>query len=101
MKQSASSGNALPRASPPVFYAGGGYSNRMAQMSGAKPLAENLTPMERKIIKKLKDTARGKNSVAPVKAQRASRSAKKVYSSSSNRRQLNNATGGRVNKTEI
>ena len=70
----------------------------MAQMSGVKPLAENLTPMERKIIKKLKDTARGKASVAPIRGAQsgAARSAKKVYSSSSiPRKQLNSASANR------
>ena len=55
--------------------------------------------MERKILKKLKDTARGKASVQPVRANGAARTAKKVYSTSQNQRQLRSATGGRVSKT--
>ncbi len=32
-------------------------------MPGAKPFTENLTAVEKKILKKLKDTARGKAQV--------------------------------------
>ena len=58
MKQSAS-GSAIGNPQN-VFYTG--YSNQQ-QQPGKKPLTENLTPMERKILKKLKDTARGKTNV--------------------------------------
>ena len=67
-------------------------------------MAENLTPMERKIIKKLKDTAKGKANVVPVRGAQsgAARSAKKVYSSTSfPRKQLNSAAGGRANKSGV
>ena len=45
----------------PIFYTG--YSNRLAQQAGQKPLTENLTVMEKKILKRLKETARGKANI--------------------------------------
>mmetsp|Transcript_41524 Transcript_41524/g.54663 ORF Transcript_41524/g.54663 Transcript_41524/m.54663 type:complete len:204 (-) Transcript_41524:796-1407(-) len=42
-------------------------------------LTENLTATERKIIRKLKESARGKKTVAPVQIQSASRIAHKMY----------------------
>ena len=67
MRYSASSGNTTAHAkksstkTPPVFYTG--YSNRMSQLTGTTSTNEKLTPMERKILKKLKESARGKTSV--------------------------------------
>ena len=63
IKQSAS-GSLITRptlAQNPVFYTG--YSNRLAQEAGQKPLTENLTAMEKKILKRLKETARGKANI--------------------------------------
>ena len=58
-----------------IFYTGMG--NRVAQQSRSnkQQLSENLTPMERKILKKLKETARGKTGGTqpqPVKLSSAS-----------------------------
>jgi hypothetical protein len=52
----------------PIFYTG---------MSS--PQLDNLTTMEKKILRKLKETARGKAQVNPVKLDRAKSQVKKLY----------------------
>ena len=50
--------------------------------------------MERKILKQLRDTARGKHQVVPVKRESASKSARRLYSGGSPQRNNNLRSAG-------